>query len=108
MSSTDAGSIPVFLLKTKSTPNDGYEEQFSVMKDGTSFEPVFVPVLEHQFREDGLDEVRGLLQRKDITKGASSKYGGMIFTSQRAVEAFTKLVEEGHGRRPTFPREEHN
>lgn len=100
MSTTNNGaesSIPILLLKTKSTPNDGYEERFSAMTDGLQFDPSFVPVLEHQFLDDGLNVVKDLLQRKQIGRGAGKKYGGMIFTSQRAVEAFTRLVEEGKG-----------
>jgi hypothetical protein len=96
-SSGAEGRAPIFLLKTKSTPNDGYEEQFSAEKGGLQFKPVFVPVLEHQFLEPGLDVVRELLQSKQIGRYAGKEYGGMIFTSQRAVEAFAKLVVEGKG-----------
>jgi uroporphyrinogen-III synthase len=102
MSKTDTGAkavTPILLLKTKSTPNDGYEEQFSSMKDGPSFEPTFVPVLEHRFLEEGLSVVRDLLQQKRFGKYHGVKYGGLIFTSQRAVEAFAKLVKEGKGSR---------
>lgn len=86
------------LLKTKSTPNDGYEEQFSAAKEGQHFEPVFVPVLEHKFLEEGLSVVRELLRNKKTCRDVGAKYGGLIFTSQRAVEAFAKLVEEGKGK----------
>lgn len=91
-------TIPILLLKTKSIPNDGYQEQFSSSKDDLHFEPIFVPVLEHQLQDEGLNVVRGLLQSKSISIQEGAKYGGMIFTSQRAVEAFAKLVEEGKGR----------
>jgi len=89
--------IPILLLKTKSIPNDGYEEQFCLKHEGFSFAPVFVPVLEHKLLEDGLTFVRDLLHDKLIGRSSGSKYGGIIFTSQRAVEAFAKLVEEGNG-----------
>ena len=91
------GATPVLLLKTKSTPNDGYEEQFSTVRDGLIFEPTFVPVLEHRFLEEGLSIVRDQLQQRKIGKEPGAGYGGLIFTSQRAVEAFAKLVEEGKG-----------
>lgn len=93
------GSIPLFLLKTKSTPNDGYQERFSAVNGELQFAPTFVPVLEHQLLDEGLNVVRDLLKEKKIgfSNHDSIKYGGMIFTSQRAVEAFTKLVEEGKG-----------
>jgi hypothetical protein len=92
------GKVPILLLKTKSTPHDGYEECFSVVK-GTgkkwSYEPAFVPVLEHRFQEEALGTVTGFLEKKEISKNAGARYGGLIFTSQRAVEAFAKVVEEG-------------
>mgnify|MGYP003634702700 CR=1 FL=1 len=101
MTATDneaGSSIPILLLKTKSTPNDGYEERFSTAKIGSNkFDPTFVPVLEHQFLDQGLDVVKDLLRNKQIGKDEGKKYGGMIFTSQRAVEAFARLVEEGKG-----------
>lgn len=93
------GVTPILLLKTKSTPNDGYEDQLSAEKDGILFAPTFVPVLEHRFLDDSLKIVRELLQKKEIGKDTGSKYGGLIFTSQRAVEAFARLVEEGKGAR---------
>lgn len=94
---------PVLLLKTKSKPNDGYEEQFSGRHDGGSFEPVFVPVLEHQFVDAGLQTTRELLQQRQIGRGEGKKYGGLIFTSQRAVEVFARLVSEGTGAEPPIP-----
>jgi len=93
----------VLLLKTKSIPNDGYKEQFESTKEGTQFEPVFVPVLEHQLLEEGLKIIRDALRNKEISRQAAAKYGGLIFTSQRAVEAFAKLVEEGQGILSTLP-----
>lgn len=91
-------TVPVFLLKTKSIPNDGYEEQFLSSKD-QDFDPIFVPVLEHKFFEQELAIVKELLQKKLFIRQATSKYGGLIFTSQRAVEAFSRLVCEGKGAR---------
>jgi uroporphyrinogen-III synthase len=90
---------PILLLKTKSAPNDGYEEHFSTAKDGILFDPVFVPVLEHKFLDEGLSVVRDLLHNKHIGKDATQKYGGLIFTSQRAAEAFAALLENGKGAR---------
>ncbi len=92
----DGERIPIILLKTKSTPKDGYEEKFSTV-EGLLFEPIFVPVLEHKFLDEGLNIVGELLQSRKIGKRDGAKYGGMIFTSQRAVEAFARLVEEGKG-----------
>jgi uroporphyrinogen-III synthase len=99
--SSSAEKIPVFLLKTKSSPHDGYEEKFAATKegDGQQFEPIFVPVLEHTFMQNGVGTVKNHLQNKNIGKHPRQEYGGMIFTSQRAVEVFAKLVEEEKGTR---------
>lgn len=100
MSTNDSeavNGIPLFLLKTKSSPFDGYAERFSSSAGDARFAPTFVPVLEHQLIDEGMDVVRELLREKQIGRGQDKKYGGMIFTSQRAVEAFTKLVEEVQG-----------
>lgn len=99
-SSTPAAAddpVPVLLLKTKSTPGDGYQDIFSQPQDGLSFDPSFVPVLEHKFEEDGMARVESILQSKMISRRFGAPYGGLIFTSQRAVEAFTQLVRDGEG-----------
>ncbi|ERF71249.1 hypothetical protein EPUS_05301 [Endocarpon pusillum Z07020] len=80
--------IPILLLKTKSIPNDSYEEYFS--SPSSLFAPVFVPVLEHKPNASNLEQVKKLLQEGEL-KG---RYGGMIFTSQRAVEGFAQVVQE--------------
>lgn len=92
-------SIPVLLLKTKSSPGDAYEELFSsqTAEDGFIFEPKFLPVLEHRFEPKGLNRVQDLLKARHIGAAPTCAYGGLIFTSQRAVEAFAKVVEEGKG-----------
>ena len=80
--------IPVLLLKTKSVPNDGYEEHFST--PDSPFVPSFVPVLEHQPNEENLQRIKSLLRERKLNE----EYGGMIFTSQRAVEGFARVVGE--------------
>lgn len=96
MAGESRGKVPLLLLKTKSAPADGYEEYFSSPDNG-KYAPVFVPVLEHRCKQDALDQVR-----RDILTGAFlpssegglGKYGAIIFTSQRAVEAFAQVVED--------------
>ncbi|KAB8293318.1 hypothetical protein EYC80_007643 [Monilinia laxa] len=78
------GRIPVFLLKTKSVPNDGYEERLEEVRYNVV-----------KFMDEGVKEVKKFLRDRDIGKEDGKKYGGLIFTSQRAVELFAKLVEEG-------------
>lgn len=98
----------ILLLKTKSTPQDGYDDFFT----DNNYAPTFIPVLEHRFHGANLTRVRQLFasgafnqSTTETTDNAESgwpigerkegrKYGGMIFTSQRAVEAFAKMIEE--------------
>lgn len=90
--------IPILFLKTKSTPTDAYEDLFSQQHIHDSrLEPQFVPVLRHTFKDNGMSEVRSVLRDRLVNEQPNAKYGGIIFTSQRAVEAFTVLVEEAQG-----------
>ncbi|KAK1825585.1 tetrapyrrole biosynthesis, uroporphyrinogen III synthase [Podospora conica] len=89
---------PIFFLKTKSTPGDAYEEQFSHATNGFDFDPAFVPVLEHRFMDAGMAKVRAILKSNSISRAEGCPYGGLVFTSQRAVEAFSALIRE-HGDR---------
>lgn len=90
--------IPVILLKTKSQPHDGYEEHFlpppnltvPESRTGIRFTPEFIPVLEHRQNTDNLGQLAELLQAGRLKE----KYGGMIFTSQRAVEAWADTVAQ--------------
>jgi uroporphyrinogen-III synthase len=90
------GRTPILLLKTKSAPTDTYEELFATL-DNRRYLPVFVPVLEHRFKRDALAEVRTHITGRGLVlkaKQGLSTYGALIFTSQRAVEAFARIVEE--------------
>lgn len=87
-----AGGIPLLLLKTKSAPTDAYEEFFTALDDG-KYDPVFVPVLEHKFKPDALDQIRKHIVNRSFS-GKRPGYGAMIFTSQRAVEAYARIVED--------------
>ncbi|QIW98674.1 hypothetical protein AMS68_004192 [Peltaster fructicola] len=97
--------IPVYLLKTRSNPNDTYEEQFAALENA-QYKPIFVPVLDHLFRDDTLRTLRRSAERfafaggseatkrQIATNNPAKKYGGLIFTSQRAVDAFTIIVSK--------------
>ncbi|KAL1964012.1 hypothetical protein VTN77DRAFT_7558 [Rasamsonia byssochlamydoides] len=114
---------PIFLLKTKSSPTDGYEEYFrrtstsdcsgngsdsgSGSFSSSGYEPIFIPVLEHRFNAANLQRLKeyfvtegAFLDDQSPAKGEKGRngrrrYGGLIFTSQRAVEGFAKvLVDE--------------
>jgi uroporphyrinogen-III synthase len=84
---------PVLLLKTRSSPVDGYEEYFQ--KVG-GYQPCFVPVLEHQFREDAFIRIHDMIKSERLVSpnkiASPGQYGGIIFTSQRAVEALSDVV----------------
>lgn len=103
-------SIPVLLLKTQSRPHDAYHDHFSTTTTSVTttqdpdpstssssanpttaslFRPLFVPVLEHRPNIGNLGGLQQLLQSKRLAE----KYGGMIFTSQRAVEAWSDVVK---------------
>ena len=87
---------PVLLLKTKSVPTDHYEELFGGAESG--YEPSFLPVLEHRFRNDVVTWLEHTILNYGLacrpgTNPDVSQFGGLIFTSQRAVEAFTSVVE---------------
>lgn len=96
MAELSEGRVPILLLKTKSVPTDTYEELLST-SDNSQYAPVFVPVLEHRFKRDALDIVRQHILNRGFVptsqKGLAT-YGALIFTSQRAVEAFNEVVED--------------
>ncbi|KAL9620933.1 MAG: hypothetical protein Q9160_004586 [Pyrenula sp. 1 TL-2023] len=90
--SIPAGSkVPMILLKTRSQPDDSYEELFS--QPGSNYDPIFVPVLQHRPNLDSLSRVRDLLLNAKWGRDQSS-FGGLIFTSQRAVESFASVVHD--------------
>ncbi|KIW69338.1 hypothetical protein PV04_05219 [Phialophora macrospora] len=96
-------TLPVLFLKTRSQPHDAYEEYFSDICSGKGadgaegsipvFLPEFVPVLEHRPSGENLARLVGLLSGGRL----SEQYGGMIFTSQRAVEAWADVVKRVEG-----------
>ncbi|KAK5060979.1 hypothetical protein LTR84_007520 [Exophiala bonariae] len=116
-------SVPLFLLKTESQPHDSYLDHFSALQlpktpghpshahtqDASfssdtaassatpSFHPLFVPVLEHHPNIRNLDWLQDRLRSEEL----GQKYGGMIFTSQRAVEAWTEVVKRMKGQSET-------
>ncbi|KAG5952321.1 hypothetical protein E4U53_001101 [Claviceps sorghi] len=101
-------NVPVLLLKTKSTPTDSYEEVLSAHALSRKclhgrLHPRFVPVLRHRFDDDGIQEIQSLLVHRRISRRPDAKYGGIIFTSQRAVEAFSRVVQDGQATHTEWP-----
>lgn len=81
-------STPLLLLKTRSTPTDPYATHFS--SPSSPFTPTFIPVLEHTPNKPNLARIKTLLRERSLQEG----YGGCIFTSQRAVEGWARVVGE--------------
>ncbi|KAF2206390.1 hypothetical protein CERZMDRAFT_53238 [Cercospora zeae-maydis SCOH1-5] len=102
--------IPIYLLKTPSSPSDSYSEHFSQLSsqddknEKTTYHPLFVPVLEHIFRDDALRNIKRSAERfafaggspatarQTATHNPAKRYSGLIFTSQRAVDAFGTVI----------------
>ena len=89
-------AIPILLLKTKSSPTDGYDEYFSAFDDG-HYRPQFIPVLEHTFNKRSLSQIEYLIVTSAFVPSGNNRpriqqYGGIILTSQRAVEAFVSVI----------------
>ena len=91
--------IPVLLLKTRSNVKDVYEDHFSRRRPhisrvaegpGLSYKPIFVPVLEHRPSQENLQQIRTIVRNGKL----SDEYGGLVFTSQRAVEGFAGVIAE--------------
>ena len=94
-----ATRTPIFLLKTKNTPDDSYQSYFQSPDRILNFDPIFVPVLLHVFGEAAAKELQKLvrdfkfLEQGLVESDYTNGYGGLIFTSQRAVQAFTSALE---------------
>jgi uroporphyrinogen-III synthase len=72
----------------------------------TRYKPIFVPVLDHIFRDDALRTLRRSAERfafasgseadarRKATNNPAKKYSGIVFTSQRAVDAFATVISK--------------
>ncbi|XRM40744.1 uroporphyrinogen-III synthase [Aspergillus tubingensis] len=85
---------PIILLKTKSTPHDNYSDYFH--HPTSNYTPTFIPVLSHNFHTERLRSIRALFTSGELLPSQKNdrKYGGLIFTSQRAVEGFGRVLAE--------------
>lgn len=74
------------------------------------YDPIFVPVFTHSFHAQNLEIVKSYFMPtvedndyidekgsslRNAFSGKGKKYGGLIFTSQRAVEALGHILEHG-------------
>lgn len=92
-------SIPIFLLKN---PSSGHEDPYTICLASnppalnSTYQPVYVPVLEHQFYiEPILTILDSLLEDGDTHVPVPAfPFGGFVFTSQRAVEAFASAISQ--------------
>ncbi|KAL8695226.1 MAG: hypothetical protein Q9218_000264 [Villophora microphyllina] len=93
-------SVPVIFLKTPLDANlDPYTQRFSNNEPSPTsvYEPHYVPVLDHSY---DLTPIISLLSRSFIDGSDTREtkntfpYGGLIFTSGRAVEAFDAALKQ--------------
>ncbi|KAI4164147.1 MAG: hypothetical protein LQ342_002111 [Letrouitia transgressa] len=94
-----ADHIPIILLKTTSEESTDLYATHLLSEstvDDYNFQPQFIPVLEHKFNHDPiLSVVESLGQSPDHPDQLDPTlfpYGGLIFTSQRAVDAFNSAL----------------
>lgn len=89
-------SIPIFLLKNPSAGHtDPYTSQFVSHPPNPAYEPLYVPVLEHTSNTAPINDLLSQYSRSkrpDQVATAHFPFGGLIFTSQRAVEAFDSAL----------------
>ncbi|KAI9796123.1 MAG: hypothetical protein M1825_000872 [Sarcosagium campestre] len=78
---------PIILLKTKSTPIDPYESQFS-SSGSPDFTPYFLPPLTHR----ALPDAQARLERLISNSSLSTTHSGIILTSARAVESYIQIL----------------
>jgi uroporphyrinogen-III synthase len=86
---------PIFFLKALATPSDAFQELFSGLRntaDDPIFDPIFIPILDHALQEQGVSSIVQLLLQASISAHEDALYGGIIFTSQRAVKAFSTAL----------------
>ncbi|MCJ1250285.1 hypothetical protein MMC30_007511 [Trapelia coarctata] len=91
MNACESSAPPIILFKTPSTPSDAYKTYFSTPTPSPSkptFNPIFLPLLQHTLLPPALSQLHTLLTSPTFTK----KYGGIILTSQRAVEALGSVL----------------
>lgn len=91
-------SIPVILLKN---PSSGHTDPYTTLSissppsQTSNYKPLYVPVLEHTFNLEPISRVLSSFQKSGLIYEDSKTffpYGGLIFTSQRAVEAFASAL----------------
>ncbi|KAL8732201.1 MAG: hypothetical protein Q9166_002948 [cf. Caloplaca sp. 2 TL-2023] len=93
-----ADTIPIILLKN---PSSGYTDPYTThfasdSSLSSSYEPIYITVLEHASHVVPiLDILSHYSQSKHQSHGSTEHfpYGGLIFTSQRAVEAFASALD---------------
>ncbi|KAL7276509.1 uroporphyrinogen-III synthase [Rhizina undulata] len=101
---------PLILLKTKNSPTDPYETHFTTHPfvpstgDPVPFNPIYVPVLQHRhINLSLLEEIITTNRIRAIYSEPNSRleseeggivYGGLIITSQRAVEALGSVLSK--------------
>ena len=92
--------IPLLLLKTPTSPTDAYTTFFTFPSASSSctYTPHYIPVLTHNSNLSSLFPILDPLASSVHSSGSLSydstsfPYGGLIFTSARAVDAFATAL----------------
>ncbi|KAI4274545.1 MAG: hypothetical protein L6R38_006072 [Xanthoria sp. 2 TBL-2021] len=92
--------IPIIFFKNPSAGHtDPYTSHFvsgPPSSPNSAYEPLYVPVLEHTSNTGPILDMLSQLSQSKIPDQAATahfSYGGLIFTSQRAVEAFASALD---------------
>ncbi|KAL8848722.1 MAG: hypothetical protein Q9221_006266 [Calogaya cf. arnoldii] len=93
-------SIPILFLKNPSAGHtDPYTSHFGsnpLPSSRSAYEPLYVPVLEHTSSTAPILDMFSHFKQSfgpDLISTTHFPYGGLIFTSQRAVEAFALALD---------------
>lgn len=91
-------TVPVILLKNASSGHtDPYTTHFSSKPPfpNVAYQPVYIPVLEHSLHIEPILSTFQVFSKIQSYEDATTAFpvGGLIFTSQRAVEAFASALD---------------
>lgn len=98
-----------FALPSRQRSNSPTDANETNDHEYIKYDPIFVPVFSHSFHAQNLEIVKSYFMPtmesdyihekgsslRNAFNGKGKKYGGLIFTSQRAVEALGHILEHG-------------
>ena len=90
----ESRSVPVILIKSRNTPSDITFDRFTAIGTAFPFEPVFAPVIGANYVMQSIIKLEehiigNKFEEETFNEGdPNAGYGGLIFTSALAAEAF--------------------